>query len=94
MEPTTAGRVLPNPVTPISAPSNTGDGLELGLAAGGAVAAMRAVWGVPVCRTRTTSMTVEPSGRMANVELALPGSIMVNAAGRRFVSTRRSTTTT
>ena len=55
---------LPNPVTPISAPSNTGDGLELGLAAGAAVATMRAVWGVPVLsRTPTTSTTdARPAG--------------------------------
>ena len=69
---------LPNPVTPISAPSNTGDGLELGLAAGGAVAAMRAVWGVPVLQDPDHLYDGQPSGRMANVELTLPGSIMVN----------------
>ena len=77
---------LPNPVTPISAPSNTGDGLELGLAAGGAVTAMRAVWGVPVLQDPAHIYDGRPSGRMANVELTLPGSIMVNAAGRRFVN--------
>jgi 3-oxosteroid 1-dehydrogenase len=77
---------LPNPVTPISAPSNTGDGLELGLAAGGTVTAMRAVWGVPVLQDPEHRYDGRPSGRMANVELTLPGSIMVNAAGRRFVN--------
>ncbi|WP_395729618.1 FAD-dependent oxidoreductase [Nakamurella sp.] len=77
---------LPNPVTPISAPSNTGDGLELGLAAGGTVSTMRAVWGVPVLQDPAHVYDGRPSGRMANVELTLPGSIMVNAAGRRFVN--------
>jgi 3-oxosteroid 1-dehydrogenase len=77
---------LPNPVTPISAPSNTGDGLELGLAAGGTVTTMRAVWGVPVLQDPDHLYDGRPSGRMANVELTLPGSIMVNAAGRRFVN--------
>lgn len=77
---------LPNPVTPISAPSNTGDGLELGLAAGGTVTAMRSVWGVPVLQDPAHTYDGRPSGRMANVELTLPGSIMVNAAGRRFVN--------
>lgn len=77
---------LPNPVTPISAPSNTGDGLELGLAAGGTVDVMRAVWGVPVLQDPAHVYDGRPSGRMANVELTLPGSIMVNAAGRRFVN--------
>lgn len=77
---------LPNPVIPISAPSNTGDGLELGLAAGGAVTAMRAVWGVPVLQDPAHVYDGRPSGRMANVELTLPGSIMVNGSGRRFVN--------
>ena len=53
---------LPNPVTPISAPSNTGDGLELGLAAGGAVTAMRAVWGVPVLQDPAHVYDGRPSG--------------------------------
>ncbi len=39
---------LPFPVRPISAPSNEGDGLRLGLRAGASVADMTAVWGVPV----------------------------------------------
>ena len=77
---------LPNPVTPISAPGNTGDGLELGLAAGGSVGTMRAVWGVPVLQDPAHVYDGRPSGRMANVELTLPGSILVNAAGRRFVN--------
>ena len=77
---------LPNPVTPISAPSNTGDGLELGLAAGGSVTTMRAVWGVPVVQDPDHVYDGRPSGRMANVELTLPGSIMVNSQGRRFVN--------
>jgi 3-oxosteroid 1-dehydrogenase len=77
---------LPNPVTPISAPSNTGDGLELGLAAGAAVTTMGAVWGVPVLQDPAHVYDGKPSGRMANVELTLPGSILVNRAGRRFVN--------
>ena len=77
---------LPNPVTPISAPSNTGDGLELGLAAGAAVATMVGVWGVPVLADPAHVYDGRPSGRMANVELTLPGSVLVNARGRRFVN--------
>ena len=85
---------LPNPVTPISAPSNTGDGLELGLAAGGAVTAMRAVWGVPVLQDPAHRYDGRPSGRMAERRThPAAGPIMVNAAGRAL-STRRSTTTT
>lgn len=77
---------LPYPVTPISAPSNTGDGLVLGLRAGAAVDEMTAVWGVPVLAPPTAVYDGAPSGRMGNVEMTLPGSITVNAAGRRFVN--------
>lgn len=77
---------LPNPVTPISAPSNTGDLLELGLAAGAAVSSMGAVWGVPVLADPAHVYDGHPSGRMANVELTLPGSVLVNARGERFVN--------
>ncbi|WP_311764421.1 FAD-dependent oxidoreductase [Arthrobacter ipis] len=77
---------LPFPVTPISAPSNEGDGLELGLKAGAAVADMTAVWGVPVISEVAHEYDGVRSGRMGNVEMTLPGSITVNAAGKRFVN--------
>ncbi|MEV5666694.1 FAD-dependent oxidoreductase [Streptomyces flaveolus] len=77
---------LPFPVTPISAPTNEGDGLLLGLTAGAAVADMTAVWGVPVITAPTQRYDGLPSGRMGNVELTLPGSVTVNAQGRRFVN--------
>ncbi|MFE4544455.1 FAD-dependent oxidoreductase [Arthrobacter sp. NPDC056727] len=77
---------LPFPVTPISAPSNEGDGLELGLKAGAAVADMTAIWGVPVISEASHEYDGVRSGRMGNVEMTLPGSITVNAAGRRFVN--------
>lgn len=77
---------LPFPVTPIGAPSNEGDGLELGLKAGAAVADMSAVWGVPVISTPEHQYDGGQSGRMGNVEMTLPGSITVNAKGRRFVN--------
>ena len=73
-------------VTPISAPSNTGDGLRLGRAAGAAVDEMTAVWGVPVITPPTAVYDGLPSGRMGNVEMTMPGSVTVNAAGRRFVN--------
>ncbi|MDQ0866892.1 FAD-dependent oxidoreductase [Arthrobacter globiformis] len=74
------------PVTPISAPSNEGDGLELGLKAGAAVADMTAIWGVPVISEAAHEYDGVRSGRMGNVEMTLPGSITVNAAGKRFVN--------
>ncbi|QOD03596.1 FAD-dependent oxidoreductase [Pseudarthrobacter sp. BIM B-2242] len=77
---------LPFPVTPIGAPSNEGDGLELGLKSGAGVADMTAVWGVPVISTPAHQYDGVQSGRMGNVEMTLPGSITVNAAGKRFVN--------
>ncbi|MDP9695594.1 UNVERIFIED_ORG: 3-oxosteroid 1-dehydrogenase [Arthrobacter globiformis] len=77
---------LPFPVTPISAPSNEGDGLELGLKAGAALADMTAIWGVPVISEVAHEYDGVRSGRMGNVEMTLPGSITVNAAGKRFVN--------
>ncbi|HEV8177743.1 MAG TPA: FAD-binding protein, partial [Gemmatimonadales bacterium] len=67
-------------------PSNEGDGLELGLKAGAGVADMTAVWGVPVISTPAHQYDGVQSGRMGNVEMTLPGSIAVNAAGKRFVN--------
>lgn len=78
--------LLPLPITPISAPSNEGDGLMLALGAGAAMDEMTAIWGVPVIAAPTQRYDGKPSGRMANVEMTLPGSITVNAAGRRFVN--------
>ncbi|MEQ4567567.1 FAD-dependent oxidoreductase [Paenarthrobacter sp. CAP02] len=77
---------LPYPVTPISAPSNEGDGLQLGLKAGAAVEDMSAVWGVPVISTAAHQYDGRRSGRMGNVEMTLPGSITVNSDGKRFVN--------
>lgn len=78
--------LLPMPITPISAPSNEGDGLMLALGAGADMAEMTAIWGVPVIAAPTQRYDDQPSGRMANVEMTLPGSITVNARGRRFVN--------
>lgn len=77
---------LTQPITPISAPSNEGDGLRLGLAAGAAVADMTTFWGVPVITPTGQELDGKQSGRMGNVEMTLPGSMTVNAHGRRFVN--------
>lgn len=78
--------LLKFPITPISAPSNTGDGLMLGLAAGAALDQVTAIWGVPVIAAPTQNYDGQPSGRMGNVEMTLPGSITVNTRGDRFVN--------
>lgn len=77
---------LPHPITPISAPANEGDGLELGLRLGGAVSDMTTFWGVPVITAPDQIYDGRPSGRMGNVEMTLPGSITVGADGKRFVN--------
>ncbi|WP_233121540.1 FAD-dependent oxidoreductase [Tersicoccus sp. Bi-70] len=77
---------LPHPVVPISAPSNEGDGLRLGLRLGAAVAEMTTFWGVPVITPPGQVYDGRASGRMGNVEMTLPGSITVGADGRRFVN--------
>lgn len=81
-----AASLLKFPATPIGAPSNTGDGLLLGLRAGAMIAHTGAIWGVPVISPEGWEYDGAPTGRMGNVEMTLPGSITVNAAGRRFVN--------
>jgi 3-oxosteroid 1-dehydrogenase len=76
----------PFPVTPISAPSNEGDGLVIGLSVGASVESMTSMWGVPVICDPEHVYDGRPSGRIANIELTLPGSIMVDSTGRRFVN--------
>jgi len=78
--------LLPIEITPISAPSNEGDGLVLGLSVGAGLSDATSIWGVPVIAAPTQTYDGVPSGRMANVEMTLPGSITVNAQGRRFVN--------
>ncbi|GAA3756591.1 FAD-dependent oxidoreductase [Microbacterium kribbense] len=77
---------LPFSITAISAPSNEGDGLRMGLSTGAAVADMTAIWGVPVIVPPSQTYDGRPSGRMGNVEMTLPGSIVVNSSGERFVN--------
>ena len=61
--------------------NNTGDGIQAGQALGAEVASMDLAWWAPTSRV--------PGGEQSTVmfiERALPGSIMVNSAGRRFVN--------
>lgn len=78
--------LLKFPITPISAPSNTGDGLKLGLGVGAAMTETTDIWGVPVLASHGAMYDGVPSGRMGNVEATLPGSSVVNRSGRRFVN--------
>ena len=78
--------LLKFPIIPISAPSNTGDGLKLGLGVGAAIAETSDIWGVPVITAHGAIYDGMSSGRMGNVEATLPGSIVVNKKGQRFVN--------
>jgi 3-oxosteroid 1-dehydrogenase len=62
-------------------PDNTGDAITLGLAAGASLDLMDEAWWGP-----TTCVPGEPTARMLVIEKGLPGSILVNKAGERFVN--------
>ncbi|MBN3791518.1 FAD-binding protein, partial [Burkholderia sp. Ac-20353] len=77
-------RYLPQPThaqwsaTP---PGNTGDAIAEGHRLGGALALMEHVWGAP-----TVGVTGEEKQRALFVERNLPGCVIVNRLGRRFVN--------
>lgn len=80
---------LPSEVTPTTPPHNEGDGLLMAMAQGAAVTEMSKVWGIPVIQAPDHFYDGAPSGRVANTEMTLPGSIVVNRSGRRFVNEAR-----
>ncbi|MFB7598323.1 FAD-dependent oxidoreductase [Streptomyces sp. NPDC056160] len=76
-------KYLPSPTSAkwSSAPrGQTGDGLELGIAAGAAVDLMDKVWGAP--------SVVAPDGRpfFLVADRGIPGMVIVNAAGERYAN--------
>jgi 3-oxosteroid 1-dehydrogenase len=73
------------PLLPVGAPGNEGDGLRLALAAGAAVDELGTWWGAPVLHDPSARYDGRPTGRMASVELAAPGALLVDRGGRRFV---------
>jgi len=60
---------------------NTGDAINLGLSVGAALDLMDDAWWGP-----TTVVPGEPHARMLVIEKSLPGSILVDQRGRRFVN--------
>jgi hypothetical protein len=77
---------LRGPMTaPASPPLATGDGLRIAMAAGASLAHMTEAWWCPVIRNATWP---DGSVRAAPVliERTMPGTLMVNRAGRRFVN--------
>ncbi len=77
-------KYLPNPTRAewsAANPQNTGDALLMGLAVGAATDFLDDAWWGP-----TTVVPGESRARMLVIEKSLPGSILVNQAGARFVN--------
>jgi 3-oxosteroid 1-dehydrogenase len=60
---------------------NTGDSIRAGMAAGAEVLNMQSAWAAPVFY-----VPGEDRGRLCTIERALPGCIMVNQAGKRYLN--------
>ncbi|WP_197696399.1 FAD-dependent oxidoreductase [Nocardia terpenica] len=74
------------PVLPASPPGNEGDCLTMALAAGAAVERMSQAWWVPALAGVPERYDGAPLTRHLVGERCLPGSIMVDRHGRRFVN--------
>jgi len=78
---------LRGPVTrPIGAPTNSGDGLRMAMRVGAQLGNMREGWWSPVVSFPGRRPDGGANGLLASRERALPGSLMVNAEGRRFTN--------
>jgi 3-oxosteroid 1-dehydrogenase len=77
-------RWLPSPTRAewsVANPHNTGDAIRMGMELGAAVDLMEDAWWGP-----TTVVPGEDRARMLVIEKSLPGGILVNARGERFVN--------
>ncbi|MCL2585894.1 MAG: FAD-dependent oxidoreductase, partial [Streptosporangiales bacterium] len=78
---------LRGPVTwRLGAPTNTGDGLRMAMRLGARLGNMREGWWSPAVAFPGQRRDGGANGLLASRERALPGSIMVNAEGRRFTN--------
>jgi 3-oxosteroid 1-dehydrogenase len=71
----------PDPARSGGQMGNTGDSINLAVAVGAATMNMSDLWSAPVL-----SIPDEYRGRLSTTERALPGCIMVNQAGRRYMN--------
>jgi succinate dehydrogenase/fumarate reductase flavoprotein subunit len=71
---------------PIGASSNRGDGLLMAMEIGAAIGNMSEAWWIPVLQIPGEEYEGEPFFRLATNERAMPGAIMVNGQGKRFVN--------
>ncbi len=78
---------LRGPMTaPAGSPDNTGDGLEMAMAAGARLGNMRNAWWVPVIRVPGEELWGAPSVHLVLLERTRPRSLMVNGQGIRFTN--------
>ncbi|OBI23551.1 FAD-dependent oxidoreductase [Mycobacterium sp. E2497] len=70
----------------VSPPYNTGDGLRMAMAHGADLANMGEAWWVPIVQLPGDTIEGKPRSRSVRLERTRPRSIIVNAAGRRFVN--------
>ncbi|BBY02724.1 FAD-dependent oxidoreductase [Mycobacterium seoulense] len=70
----------------VSPPINTGDGLRMAMAHGADLANMGEAWWVPIVQIPGDTIEGKPRSRSVRLERTRPRSIIVNAAGRRFVN--------
>jgi succinate dehydrogenase/fumarate reductase flavoprotein subunit len=71
---------------PLSPPGNEGDGLLMALQAGAQVANLTEAWWMPGLAVPGETYDGHPRFRQGMVDKSLPGAIVVNRAGRRFVN--------
>lgn len=84
--PTLVHRFLSVPmVAPVSPPYNTGDGLLMSMEVGANLANMAEQIGMPALSIPGEVTDGQPLSRPINPLRAMPGSIIVNRAGKRFV---------
>jgi len=78
---------LPGPTPlPVTPPGARGDGLVLGTTAGAAIDNMTEAWWTAAITVPGETLEGQPAARNIVRELALPGSILVNQRGARFVN--------
>ena len=73
-------------IGPSGSPSNEGDGLLMAMEIGAALGNMTEAWWMPSLHIPGEEYDGQPFYRMTAVERWMPGSIIVNRQGRRFVN--------
>ncbi|MGH9133648.1 MAG: FAD-binding protein [Ilumatobacteraceae bacterium] len=86
-DPQLVASFLRGPVlAPAGPPSNRGDGLRMGMAAGAALGNMSEAWWCSAIHVPGEEIDGAPFYRMLFLDLAKPGGLVVDRAGRRFAN--------